>query len=786
MMHIYNSDVRFFRSIDRCAILLALIFLIFSTDSTAQSVTQQVQFSHQSGYYSHPITLVLGRSGDTLPILYSTDGSEPHIEFINGKNYRFKNSYAQFPGNVSGDLIRKSFRSHFYDTELELVNRSPFPDEITQIATSFHNLPTYFPNSPVMKANVIRARYYNPDTGEHGPIRTRTFFIEDDRFLNLHLPVISLAMNNDDLFDFHKGIYVAGKILDDFVARIPTTVVNGHTVANYKQRGDEWERPANIEYFEDLGTRPVFNHQLGVRIHGGFSRSYPVKSLRLYARNEYGESHFEHKIFSQRPHDRFKRLILRNSGNDYEFTMFRDAFIHELIRDLDMESQAVNTAIVFINGEYWGIHHIRERLDNRYLERLYDIDRDRIDYLTRNREVEEGTSTHYDQMMDFIRNNSLELDENLSVVETMMDVDNYIDYIIAQTLIGNTDWPANNIDFWRAQIEYSPSLPKGKDGRWRWIFYDADFGFGLFRVLPNTNPFTYLLQPSVATHSNPLWSTELFRELNTNADFRQRFHNRYLDLLNTTFRPERIIAIADSMKSVIEPYIRDHIARWSSPKSYEDWQDEVDFMIHSYIKDRPNYVMIYLRSRYRLGQIAEITVNLPEPERGYVRLNTLNFNGQTGSFKGTYGQNAEIHLVAVPKSGYKFSHWVEFPIDEYPEAGERFSVYPEHRKSYTPVFVEATSIDDRVEMPLATRLHQNYPNPFNPITQIGYTIQESGFVKLEVFDITGRRVRVLVEEVVLAGHHTVTFDASDLSTGTYIYRLVTPNESFIRKLSLIK
>src|SRR5690606_19810813 len=173
---------------------------------------------------------------------------------------------------------------------------------------------------------------------------------------------------------------VGGKILEEYIQHNPGEVINGYTDANYKRRGDEWEKPANFEYFDSTTDPANLNHQIDVRIHGGFSRSYPVKSIRLYAKNKYGTDYFYHKFFDELELSQFKRLILRNSGNDYDFVLFRDGLIHELVQDLNIETQAFQPTIVFINGEFWGIHHLRERIDDHYLEQHYGVDRGRIDY----------------------------------------------------------------------------------------------------------------------------------------------------------------------------------------------------------------------------------------------------------------------------------------------------------------------------------------------------------------------------------------------------------------------
>jgi len=98
----------------------------------------------------------------------------------------------------------------------------------------------------------------------------------------------------------------------------------------------------------------------------------------------------------------------------------------------------------------------------------------------------------------------------------------------------------------------------------------------------------------------------------------------------------------------------------------------------------------------------------------------------------------------------------------------------------------ATSIDGVNESPNRFILNQNYPNPFNPTTNISYTLPESGTVTLEVYNVTGQKVATLVNGVKSAGSHIATFDASNLSSGVYMYRLSSGNSIQIRKMLLIK
>lgn len=97
-----------------------------------------------------------------------------------------------------------------------------------------------------------------------------------------------------------------------------------------------------------------------------------------------------------------------------------------------------------------------------------------------------------------------------------------------------------------------------------------------------------------------------------------------------------------------------------------------------------------------------------------------------------------------------------------------------------------TSAEAVTESPMEFRLDQNYPNPFNPTTNISYQLPAASDVRLEVFDIIGRRVALLIDGPVQSGRHTVQFNASHLASGVYLYRLTTPGEVRIRKMTLIK
>src|SRR5690606_22699971 len=154
-------------------------------------------------------------------------------------------------------------------------------------------------------------------------------------------------------------------------------------------------------------------------------------------------SHFDHAIFPDQPYDEYKRILLRNGGNSLNSTFFQDAAIQAIASPLKVDRQAYRPTVLFLNGEYWGLINMRERYDDHYLARKYDLDGDNVDILE-NTEPDEGDADHYNAMISYIETHDLSNEEHYEEVKTMMDVDNFIDYQIIEIFSGNTDWPGNN------------------------------------------------------------------------------------------------------------------------------------------------------------------------------------------------------------------------------------------------------------------------------------------------------------------------------------------------------
>ncbi len=621
-------------------------------------------FSASGGFYSNDFNITLSHPDEEVQIYYTLDGSVPDPNSIDGTTYLYKNQYPRNPGDPYGEFLSNTYQSYLYTDPISIYDRSAEPDKLTQISTTWDSNPTYLPASPVKKGMVVKARAIKSGAIASKTV-TNTYFVNSNGINPYTLPLISISLQEDAFFDYYTGIYVAGEIFDQWRGNNTWANAEGGSPANYWLRGDFNENTAHFELFEADGSAASLSQEIGIRLHGGWSRAYPLKSLRLYARARYGKSYFNYPFFLDNQHSSFRRLILRNSGNDFESTFMRDAAIQKIVAHLNFDTQSYQPAIVYLNGEYWGIHNIRERFDKHYLERAYGVDPENIDLLENNASADEGDADHYNSMLNFIQGNPLNNISNFEYISTQMDVRSFLDYQVANIFSANTDWPGNNIKYWRLRTnQYVPNAPLGHDGRWRWLLYDTDFGFGLVGAV-NHNTLQFATDANGPAWPNPGWSTFLFRKLLENDSFKLDFINRFADLLNTAFRPSRMVSIINDMKQALEPEIPEQIHRWKRPGwgSLSGWSNQVNVMIN-FANQRTSIQRNHIRSYFGISSNINVTVNVSNPEGGYIRINTIKINPETPGvnenpypWNGIYFHNIPIQIEAIAKSGYVFSHW---------------------------------------------------------------------------------------------------------------------------------
>ena len=613
----------------------------------ASVAVKMPSFSHKGGFYTSAFDLQITTDEAGVKIYYTTDGSDPVPNAEGSKEYM---------GNIN------------------IKSRAGDPNVLSMIKniSADTTQPWKAPVGEVFKCTTIRAVAVRDD-GTKSKIVTHSYFVDPDMKTRYSIPVISLVTDKTNLFDSATGIY---------------------TDTNCEKGGSEWERPMHIEFFEPDGTLG-FSQYIGARIHGGWTRKYPQKSFRIYADAGYDDiDKIKYEIFpglkkrvSGKKLDSFERLILRNAGNDWTGVMFRDEMMQSLVSHLKLDTQAYRPSVVFLDGEYWGIYNIRERYDDEYLKSHYNLDKDKVAILDvlETPEVQDGKEedavAYTSDIIDYLKQNPITENSTYEYIKTKMDVENYIDYNVAEIFFGNTDWPGNNVAIWKYKTDdgqYHPEAPYGQDGRWRWLLKDVDFGFGLYGSNVNQNTLAFAVGDTqiFGSQANPPWAVFLLKTLLQNSEFRNEFINRFADQMNTSFEPARVNQRIDEVKSGIEAAMPEHSDRWQAIKMTANngmenpwgqtatWAQAVQQM-KNYASNRPSNVRKHIISKFSANGVtgtAEVKLN-SDLSKGYIRINSIDINSSTpgvtnpDSWTGTYFKGVPITVKAIPEEGYKFDHW---------------------------------------------------------------------------------------------------------------------------------
>ncbi len=465
-------------------------------------------------------------------------------------------------------------------------------------------------------------------------IKAHSYFLKEPKS---SFPIVSLMAPPELLFDPETGIFMKGNGAVDSIWSKPG--------ANFWSRS---ENLINCEIFAADG-KCEFNSVTGLRLFGGMSRLFPQKSMTIVARDRYGKKVIKEKIFGKQGLKKFKFLVLRNAGSDWGKSHFRDAFMCSLVEDWDLEKQDYQPSHVYINGDYWGIYNIREKINRYFIAGHYEIGKDSIDLIEHQMSLKRGSTRKYKAMLHWLETHDLSVPENYTYLQGLMDVNNFMNYKIAQIYFDNQD-AGGNIKFWR------PQTPNGK---WRWILYDTDWGFGLHDPKAyNNNSLAFHTEPDGPSWPNPPWSTFILRKLLENPTFKNQFIIRFTDHINHSFNPKTVVDRINAFHALIAPEMPRHLERWKL--SEKKWLKHIEIM-KNFAKKRPDYVRQHLREKFKLNEL--VRVKASATPGGQVIINQT-VKVRTEGFTGKYFAGLPLHVKAVPNFGYRFSHWKGRKITE--------------------------------------------------------------------------------------------------------------------------
>lgn len=569
---------------------------------------------------------------------------------------------------------------------------------------------------------------------------TATYLINE----HTDLPVIALSTHPDSLFDDTLGLYVLGPDAD---------TAYPHWGANF---WDDRGIPVRFEYFDEGGVRRV-DQELELRIHGGrASRNKPQRPLRLTARDELGDDLIRYPFFPERPEvDRFKRIILRNSGADWCLAHYRDGLFHQvsLHAGLDIDELGFRPCIVFINGQYWGIHNIRERIDEDHLAINYGADRDDLLLMEEENLPIQGDTIHFHDLKEFIHTHDLNNETEWAHVDSLLDVASFIDYFALEMFAGNADWPSNNLKYWK------PSVTEGK---WRYILYDLDATMNVVGWIPLDFDMFYW----VLVHRTGFVHAEIFRSLMTRNEFKRAFLNRLADLLNTTLSSERFNSESERIKSTIRNEIPRHYERWGKDPAM--WHEHVDGIIPEFARQRPDIMREDVLGEYQFPNTAELRFEVFPPGAGGIRINTIE---PPPPFTGIYFNGNDIDISARPGEGFVFDHWT-YDV----EPGTRPTGF--HLRRSFPSDGVITAWFTHPDEPLAV-----FPNPFGDAVDISVMGAGEGNVEFILWDAEGRLVYRTLRGV---GKGVNGIHMEMPTTASGVYTLEARIDGGSRKVRLLK
>lgn len=366
------------------------------------------------------------------------------------------------------------------------------------------------------------------------------------------LPVLSMSLNESD----YKAL-----INNPYVER---------EVAGY------------LEFYEADGA---FQIPCSISLFGGSARGLAKKSYGIRFKGSYGASELVYKLFDNRDTATYESLVLRSGSQDFEYAFFRDILGTSLMDDYtDVDTQSYKSAILYINGKYYGVYNIREKVNKDFISNHYNVDPDKLNLIQGNGELKNGTSTFYNNVLNFVRNHNMALDENYEKIKEMIDIDNFIDFWIGELYTTNND--IINIRYF--------SHPDIDNGKMKMIFFDLDWAFYNYGY----NYYHFMTQSGGMQEGFNV-DNSMFVNLIKNKNFKKAFLERLSYNLNNTWKEENVLKRFNEIYDNLYPEMQRDLTRWNL--SFDNWQQEVA-KLKNYITNRNKYLLEHTKTFFNLSR----------------------------------------------------------------------------------------------------------------------------------------------------------------------------------------
>jgi gliding motility-associated-like protein len=456
-----------------------------------------------------------------------------------------------------------------------------------------------------------------------------------------------------------------------------TYVIGSHTVPVVSISGDQVDellggngalQPiGHLEYFGPDGVlrdeaEGEFNE------HGQDSWAYSQRGFDYIARDQTGYNDALHyPVFRTKDRPKFQRLIIKAAaGDNYEFgpggaAHIRDAYVQALSQTghLALDERSYEPAVLYMNGQYWGVYDVREKVDDHdFTNYYYGQDEFNIQML----KTWGGTWSEYggaqsqadwNALRAYIMGNDMGDQVAFDYVDSQFSWKSLIDYFCLNSYTVCADWLNWNTGWWRGMD------PNGDKRKWRYILWDMDATFGHYTNFtgipdqsPNADPCTVEQLPNPGGEGHTLILEKLIAENQMIHDY---YVNRYVDLGNTLFSCDHMIPFLDSLVNNIAPEMPGQIARWGGTMA--GWQANVQ-NIRDFIETRCVTIQDGLVDCYDLEGPFNVVFNVDPPMSGTININSL--EPDVYPFSGVYYGGINTTLAPLPANGWIFSHWEVF------------------------------------------------------------------------------------------------------------------------------
>ena len=431
---------------------------------------------------------------------------------------------------------------------------------------------------------------------------------------NYTIPVISVVGDERYFTDNTWGIDVRG-----------TNGITGNGSDDPVNWNQPWDRPVNFSYISPTEGM-LFNQDVNIAVSGGWTRTADPRSMKLKSNKVFdGMNRFDYAFFPQKPFIRSKTLLVRNGGNDvWSGSRFTDPALATIIQrsGIDMDVQSFVQVAEYINGRFKGILNLREPNNDKFVYANFGYDDEEID-MFENDTFTNGT--------DEVYNHLVQLSENINQsgvyeeVKTLLDIDEFTNYMAAELYLGNDDWPNNNVKGYRSQA----------DGRFRFVCFDLDYSFNAWNhTISSLNDYSYVKM------------VKLFKNLLKHNEYRKKFIDTFCIMGGSIFEKSRATAIINELADAMRPMSQ------LDNMSPDNTANKIKQKLATRMDEMTSQLQQY--SPMQLSGVKKHSVQFAADVDGA----TISINGIKVPYASFNGKLfAPVQLEAKAPAGYTFAGW---------------------------------------------------------------------------------------------------------------------------------